>query len=101
MIDKYEILKTAKMLGLQPTTVEKDYVLGWVLMGIQMHPEAQEKWIFKGGTCLKKCFFDNYRFSEDLDFTILDQDHMKENVLKKIFKDVSEWVYEESGIELP
>jgi predicted nucleotidyltransferase component of viral defense system len=82
-------------------TVEKDYVLGWVLMGIQMHPEAQEKWIFKGGTCLKKCFFDNYRFSEDLDFTILAQDHMKEDVLKKILKDVSEWVYEESGIELP
>jgi predicted nucleotidyltransferase component of viral defense system len=54
MIDKYEILKTAKLLGLQPTTVEKDYVLGWVLMAIQIHPKCQEKWIFKGGTCLKK-----------------------------------------------
>ena len=57
--------------------------------------------MFKGGTCLKKCFFDNYRFSEDLDFTILTQDHMQENFLKKILKDVGEWVYEESGIELP
>lgn len=68
-------------------------------MGLQMHPETQEKWIFKGGTCLKKCFFDNYRFSEDLDFTILAQDHMEEGILKKIFKEVSEWVYEESGID--
>jgi predicted nucleotidyltransferase component of viral defense system len=101
MIDKSEIIKAAKSLGLPLSTVEKDYVLGWVLMGIQMHPEAQEKWIFKGGTCLKKCFFDNYRFSEDLDFTISAQNHMQEDVLKKILKDVGEWVYEESGIELP
>lgn len=101
MIDKSEIIKAAKSLGLPLSTVEKDYVLGWVLMGIQMHPETQEKWIFKGGTCLKKCFFDNYRFSEDLDFTISAQDHIQEVVLKKILKDVGEWVYEESGIELP
>lgn len=65
MIDKHEILKAAKSLGLQPSTVEKDYVLGWVLMAIQRNPDSQGKWIFKGGTCLKKCFFDNYRFSED------------------------------------
>lgn len=101
MIDKSEIIKTAKSLGLPLSTVEKDYVLGWVLMGIQMNPEAREKWIFKGGTCLKKCFFDNYRFSEDLDFTIAAQDHIQEVVLKKILKNVSEWVYEKSGIELP
>jgi len=101
MINKYEILKKAKLLGLQPTTVEKDYVLGWVLMAIQVHPECQKTWIFKGGTCLKKCFFDNYRFSEDLDFTILAQDHIEEALMKKILKDVGEWVYEQSGIELP
>jgi predicted nucleotidyltransferase component of viral defense system len=28
--------------------------------------------IFKGGTCLRKCYFPNYRFSEDLDFTSTD-----------------------------
>ncbi len=101
MIDKYEILKAAKLLGLLPTIVEKDYVLGWVLMAIQEHPECQKNWVFKGGTCLKKCFFDNYRFSEDLDFTILTQDHIAEAMMKKILKDVAKWVYEQSGIELP
>ena len=35
-------------------------------------PEAlRESWLFKGGTCLKKCF-ETYRFSEDLDFTLTD-----------------------------
>jgi hypothetical protein len=29
------------------------------------------QWVFKGGTCLKKCYIETYRFSEDLDFTVL------------------------------
>lgn len=40
MIDKSEIIKEGKSLGLPLSTVEKDYVLGWILMGIQMHPET-------------------------------------------------------------
>lgn len=35
----------------------KDYVLGWMLAGIYAHEELVESWIFKGRTCLKKCFF--------------------------------------------
>ena len=42
----------------------------------------------------------NLRFPEDLDFTISCQDHMQEDVLKKILKEVGEWVYEESGNQL-
>jgi len=34
---------------------------------------VQQKFVFKGGTCLKKCYFNDYRFSEDLDFTLLDK----------------------------
>jgi predicted nucleotidyltransferase component of viral defense system len=34
--------------------------------------EVTQNFIFKGGTCLKKCYFEDYRFSEDLDFTLLD-----------------------------
>ena len=30
-----------------------------------------KSWVFKGGTCLKKCYIETYRFSEDLDFTVL------------------------------
>jgi hypothetical protein len=48
--------------------VEKDCVLGWMLAGIDAHEELAESWLFKGGTCLKKCFFETYRFSEDLDW---------------------------------
>ncbi|MGH8551442.1 MAG: hypothetical protein ACRERU_23110, partial [Methylococcales bacterium] len=58
MIDKREIIDTATTLGLNPHVVEKDYVLGWMLWGIYNHEEQLSKsWVFKGGTCLKKCFF--------------------------------------------
>ena len=69
MIPRAELFAVAEDTGLLPTTVEKDYVLGWVLFGIARHPMLA-RWLFKGGTCLKKCYFDTYRFSEDLDFTI-------------------------------
>jgi len=72
VIGKEEILGFAREVGLDPNVVEKDYVLGWMLAGISWHPRTQDTWLFKGGTCLKKCYFETYRFSEDLDFTLLD-----------------------------
>ena len=69
MITKAEILELAGNLSLQQTTVQKDYVIGWVLRAISNHIHLRQ-WVFKGGTCLKKCYFETYRFSEDLDFTI-------------------------------
>jgi predicted nucleotidyltransferase component of viral defense system len=48
--------------------IEKDYVLGWLLAGIAAHTELAATWIFKGGTCLRKCYYETFRFSEDLDF---------------------------------
>ena len=56
MIDRREILDTVGTLGLLPQVVEKDYVLGWVLAGIYRQTALAESWIFKGGTCLKKCY---------------------------------------------
>ena len=101
MINKFEIARKAKEYGLQSSTIEKDYVLGWILIGVQNHPETRNSWVFKGGTCLKKCFFNKYRFSEDLDFTLLDAEQMKDEVLRPILQQIARWVYEASGIEIP
>lgn len=50
--------------------IELDYSLSFVLAAIGEYLPAKENLIFKGGTCLKKCYFgEAYRFSEDLDFT--------------------------------
>lgn len=101
MIDRREIIDAATALGLLPSVVEKDLVLGWVLAGIYQHEGLATHWIFKGGTCLKKCFFETYRFSEDLDFTLTDESHLDEEFLSRVFSEIAEWIYEETGIELP
>ena len=58
-----------KRLGLPWEVLERDYLLSWILAGIARVPLLQETLVFKGGTALKKCYFGDYRFSEDLDFT--------------------------------
>jgi predicted nucleotidyltransferase component of viral defense system len=101
VIDKREILEAASALGLLPNVVEKDYVLGWLLAGINAHPALAASWVFKGGTCLKKCFFETYRFSEDLDFTLHDESQIDEAFLRRVLGEVIAWVADESGLVLP
>lgn len=101
MIDKREILDVAERMSLQPHVVEKDYVLGWMLAGIYAHDEIKDSWVFKGGTCLKKCFFETYRFSEDLDFTLTDESHLDAAFLERVFGEIGQWVHDQSGIEVP
>ncbi len=101
MINKREVIDVATVQSLRPDVVEKDYALGWVLAGINQHPELRESWVFKGGTCLKKCFFETYRFSDHLDFTLLDANHLNSDFLGTVFAEISEWIYDACGLELP
>lgn len=64
-------LETArKQLGLPWEVLERDYLLSWILVGIGQVDTLRDALIFKGGTALKKCWFGDYRFSEDLDFSV-------------------------------
>lgn len=101
MINKPEILETASALSLLPNVVEKDYVLGWLLAGINANPDLADSWVFKGGTCLKKCYFETYRFSEDLDFTLRDENQIEEGFLRRALGDVVAWVADQSGLAVP
>lgn len=101
MISKTEILSVAATTRLRPDVIEKDYMLGWLLAGIYKHPVIAKTWVFKGGTCLKKCFFETYRFSEDLDFTLTNASQIEESFLRKTLEAVGDWVYEQTGLEIP
>ena len=52
--------------------LERDYCLAWFLVGLSRSP-LREHLVFKGGTALKRCYFGDYRFSEDLDFTLTEE----------------------------
>lgn len=100
MVSRDELRAIADATGLVAPVVEKDYVLGWILRGIYQHSGLRDDWIFKGGTCLKKCYFETYRFSEDLDFTLRNEAHLDEPSFQTTFREIAQSVYEESGLEL-
>jgi predicted nucleotidyltransferase component of viral defense system len=50
--------------------IERDYCLAWFLTILAQHG-LRDFLAFKGGTALRRCWFENYRFSEDLDFSLI------------------------------
>src|SRR3990170_8696928 len=66
---RIRLQEARKQTGLPWEIIEKDYILSWVLAGISNVDTLRDTLVFKGGTALKKCYFGDYRFSEDLDFT--------------------------------
>lgn len=100
MISRAEIQDRAREWGLTDEVVEKDYVLGWLLWGIGQEVRLSDHWVFKGGTCLKKCYLETYRFSEDLDFTVREGGPLTPEVLIPLLTEMLDTIEQESGIEL-
>lgn len=99
MISRAAIDERVREWGLRHGVVEKDYVLGWLLWGIGRHPVLGRSWVFKGGTCLKKCYIETYRFSEDLDFTVVDGGPVDPADIAPLVGQMLEAVTEASGID--
>ena len=99
MIKPGEIQNIAREAGVRDQQIEKDYVLSWILQGIASHEHLSKSLIFKGGTLLKKVYFKYYRYSEDLDFSLLDDSISNEQVFEW-FKEIFEYIEEEANIPL-
>lgn len=69
MISDKEVLKEAGIARVDAQVIEKDYVLSWLLVAIA-ESDLRGELVFEGGTALKKVYYEEYRFSEDLDFTL-------------------------------
>jgi predicted nucleotidyltransferase component of viral defense system len=100
VIGKQELIRLRNEWQLDLAVIEKDYVLGWLLAAIAHEPALAQAWVFKGGTCLRKCYYETYRFSEDLDFTVMQGGPETPEDLAPIFDRIADWLREESGIEL-
>lgn len=99
MIKPGEIQKKANQVGVRDQQIEKDYILSWILWGIANHEQLSKILVFKGGTVLKKVYFEGYRFSEDLDFTLLDNDISNEQIFS-LFNEIFIQIKEEANIPL-
>ena len=96
MILQIEILRKAEATGVPPDTMDKNWVLGHFLAELYKTSWAKEFLILKGGTCLKKCYFNDYRFSEDLDFTLINKDFV---VTNKLLQSVCDEITKNIGIQ--
>ncbi len=96
MITMYEIRQLSEKIGVPAITIDKDWVLGHVAAGIYDNSYLKDILVFKGGTCLKKCYFENYRFSEDLDFTAIKEINLK--LLRKNFNTILRQITEHTDI---
>ncbi|GAB4176065.1 MAG: nucleotidyl transferase AbiEii/AbiGii toxin family protein [Calditrichia bacterium] len=67
-------MNKAESWGVPPDTVDKDWVLGHVIYSLFSLKKIRKNLLFKGGTALRKCYFPEYRFSEDLDFTTINSE---------------------------
>lgn len=99
MISRADIVDRVRRWELREDVVEKDYVLGWVLWGIGTEPRLKDTWVFKGGTCLKKCYIETYRFPEDLDFTVLENGPIEPDEVLEVVTRLLDRVNQESGID--
>lgn len=91
MIPAREIKENAREYGVPPSTIERDYAQNWLLSQLSPIPMA-----LKGGTGIRKVFIEHYRFSDDLDFTLLEP--VDKETLQAAVRDAAARVREESGI---
>jgi uncharacterized protein len=99
MITSKEVSKHANFGGVRPQQIEKDYIISWVLWGISDNALLRENLIFKGGTCLKKMYIKEYRYSEDMDFTLKD-DSVSDGDIYNTFSDVFNEIETKANLKL-
>jgi len=93
--------EAALRMRVSQMVVEKDYALSYLLAGIAANPDLSGTLIFKGGTALKKLYFGDYRFSEDLDFSAVDAPRgqaLEEAVREKAVRSIPEGTHARHGL---
>lgn len=68
--------------------------MGWLLWAIYNNSEVSGNLVLKGGNCLRKIYFPDTRFSDDLDFTAIRLDtpdvfHHRLDQICKMVRDAS------------
>jgi predicted nucleotidyltransferase component of viral defense system len=97
MINKEEIIQKSEEFEINSSNVQRDYIFGWVLTGIYTISGLKDYLILKGGNCLRKAYFENTRFSNDLDFAI--ETSLPEEFIATELNKVCDFVCEVTGVK--
>lgn len=97
MINKIELEAKASAFEIHTSNVQRDYVFGWLLYGFFTASNLKDALFLKGGNALRKGYFENTRFSADLDFGI--PGDISEAVLRQEITLICALVQERSWVE--
>ena len=93
MITAIEIKEKARSGGVPASTIERDYAQNWFLKAIS---SVDFTGILKGGTGIRKVYVQDYRFSEDLDFTLVED--ISEDGIRRMLEGAVIKVKQDSGL---
>ncbi len=97
MIPIAELKRIAAKNKVALSIVEKDYTLTWILCALAQS-KFQKNFVFKGGTALRKIYFPDWRYSEDLDFTVTKS--FSEEELKEAITVINDYLAKVAGITI-
>lgn len=98
MLSAEQIRVLAGQSAIDPGILEKDYVLSKVLTALSEIELVGDALVFKGGTALKKFYFSDWRYSEDLDFTARHQ--LSPHAVKEVFTRACDGALDTFGLAL-
>ena len=97
MIGRGEIDSMAERLGVHSSYVQRDYVHSWLLATLYSSSALADTLVLKGGNCLRKGYFENARYSKDLDFTTASS--IPDETLGRELNALCNAIHERSGVE--
>ena len=72
MLTRHALTRRADTNGVDAAVVERDYVLAHVVAQLRhARPNDGGRLVFKGGTAIRFIYLPDYRYSADLDFTVI------------------------------
>lgn len=78
----------------KPLLVKRDVLLHAILRELYGEERFYGRYLFKGGTCLVKCYLGYYRFSVDLDFTFPLRSRLSRSGRRKLISSEVRWLSE-------
>jgi predicted nucleotidyltransferase component of viral defense system len=96
MIPETELRQHAEEHELSEANVQRDYVFGWLISGLYRTSSLADALVLKGGNGLRKGYFPNTRFSDDLDFTT--EHGLEGHLLLEEFNGVCRFARDAAGV---
>jgi predicted nucleotidyltransferase component of viral defense system len=96
MITRVEIDQKAREFEVHTSNIQRDYVFGWFLVGLYGISQLKEYLFLKGGNALRKGYFENSRFSADLDFGV--ETDLEKEFLDAEIEKICDFIHANSGV---